>query len=128
MWVESSTFNDKAVIKVRKGRISSGLLALLLVPLMAGCSHKLVAHNGETTVSVYTNKEQFDKLQSLKSQGSDGGLGGIVSGIGESMLTRRIDNDTPVKVLLTDDEGAMIEVTDGPEKGLEGYVAKDNLD
>jgi hypothetical protein len=95
---------------------------------MAGCGHKLVAHNGETTVSVYENKEQFDKLQSLKSQGGSGGLGGIVSGIGESMLTKKIDNDTPVKVLLTDDEGAMIEVTDGPQKGLEGYVVKDNLD
>jgi hypothetical protein len=113
---------------VVKGRISSGLLALLLVPLMAGCSHRLVAHNGETTVSLYENKEQFDKLQSLKSQGGAGGLGGIVSGIGESMLTKKIDNDTPVKVLLTDDEGSMIEVTDGPQKGLEGYVAKDNLD
>jgi hypothetical protein len=120
--------NDEVMIEVRKGRISSCLIALLLAPLVAGCSHKVVAHNGDTTVNVYANKEQFDKLQSLKSQSGSGGLGGLVGGIGESMLTKKIDNDTPVKVLLTDDEGAMIEVTNGPQKGLEGYVAKDNLD
>jgi hypothetical protein len=31
-------------------------------------------------------------------------------------------------VLSSDDQGAQIEVTDGPSKGMQGYVAKDNLD
>jgi len=98
---------------------------LMLVPLLAGCGHKLVAHSGDTTVNVYASKEQFDKVQSMKSQG---GAAAMLGGIGESMLAKKIDNNTPVKVISSDDEGAMVEVLDGRDKGLQGYVAKDNLD
>ncbi|HLW71525.1 MAG TPA: hypothetical protein VKS22_12990 [Candidatus Binataceae bacterium] len=85
----------------------------------------MVAHNGETTVNVYPSKQQFDKVKSMKSQG---GAAGFLGGLGESMLAKQIDNNTPVKILSSDDEGATIEVLDGAEKGLQGYVAKDNLD
>jgi hypothetical protein len=93
--------------------------------LLAGCSHKLVAHNGDSTVNVYPSKEQFDKVESMKSQG---GVAGMFGGVGESMLAKKVDNHTPVKVLSSDTDGASIEVTDGPNQGLKGYVAKDNLD
>lgn len=110
---------------MRKGKISWGLLVLVLVPLLAGCGHKLVAHSGDTTVNVYASKEQFDKVQSMKSQG---GPAALLGGIGESMLAKKIDNNTPVKVISGDDEGATVEVLDGPDEGFQGYVAKDNLD
>jgi hypothetical protein len=107
-------------------QMKSGLLiVLLLVPLLAACGHKLVAGNGETTVNVYPSKEQFDKVRSMKSEG---GAAGILGGIGENMLAKKVDNDTPVKIIATDDEGATVEVLDGRDKGMHGYVAKDNLD
>lgn len=101
------------------------MFAIFLLSSLVGCGHKLVAHNGDTTVNLYANKNQFDKVMSMKSQG---GPAGIFGGIGESMLAKRIDNNTPVEVLSTDNEGATVRITDGPQKGLEGYVAKDNLD
>lgn len=108
-------------------KFSSRVLGLLLVTLalgLAGCGHKLIAHNGDPMVNVYANRQQFDKVMSMKSQG---GAAGLLGGLGENMLARKIPNNTPVKVLSTDDEGAVIEVTDGPDKGVQGYVAKDNL-
>ena len=99
--------------------------ALVLMLLLAGCGHKLVAHNGDTTVNVYGSKEQFDKVQQLKSQG---GPASIFAGIGENVLARKVDNNTPVRIITSDDEGASIEVLDGRDKGFQGYVAKDNLD
>ena len=106
-------------------RIYRSVMALLLVVGLVGCGHKLVAHNGETTVNVYPSKEQFDKVQSMKSQG---GPVGMLGGLGEGLLAKKIAADTPVQVLNADDSGAMVEVADGPEKGFKGYVAKDNLD
>jgi hypothetical protein len=113
------------VTKVGKSRIAWVVLTLLLMPLLAGCGHKLVARSGDTTISVYGNKEQFDKVQAMKSQG---GAAGLFGGIGESMLAKKVDNETPVKVISSDEEGAQIEVLDGRDKGLQGYVARDNLD
>ncbi len=106
-------------------KVYRSVIALLLAFGLAGCGHKLVAHNGDTTVNVYPSKEQFDKVQSMKSQG---GPVGMLGGLGEGLLAKKIDSNTPVKVLSSDDNGAMVEVTDGPEKGFKGYVAKDNLD
>jgi hypothetical protein len=102
-----------------------GVLGLILASGLAGCTHKAVAHNGETTVNVYPSKEQFDKVQSMKSQGGPMAMGG---GLVEGLVAKKIDNGTPVKVLATDDTGATIEVLDGRDKGLRGYVSKDNLD
>lgn len=108
-----------------KTRIVGGVLALMLMPLLAGCGHKVIAHSGDTTVNVYGSKEQFDKVQAMKSQG---GAAALLGGIGENMLAKKIDNDTPVKVISSDEEGAQIEVLDGRDKGLQGYIARDNLD
>lgn len=93
--------------------------------ILAGCGHKLVAHNGESMVNVYADRQQFDKVTQMKSQG---GAGALLGGIGESMLAKKIPGDTPVKVISTDDEGAVIQVSNGPNAGVQGYVSKDNLD
>lgn len=91
---------------------------------IAGCGHKLVAHNGESTVSVYPDEETFMKLRDLKKQG---GIGGAIGGIGEGLTAKQVDNNTPVQILNTDDRGAQIEVLDGAFKGIKGFVPKDNL-
>jgi len=89
-----------------------------------GCGHKLVAHNGESTVAVYPDENTFAKLADLKRQGP---IGGAIGGLGEGLATKQVDNNTPVKVLNSDDKGAQIEVLDGAFKGMHGFVPKDNL-
>jgi hypothetical protein len=107
-----------------EARIKLWTAASLALLILVGCGHSVVAHNGETTVNVYANQQQFEKVKSMKSQG---GAAGFLGGLGESMLAKQIDNNTPVKILSSDDDGATIEVLDGAQKGLQGYVSKDNL-
>jgi hypothetical protein len=90
----------------------------------AACGHKLVAHNGESTVAVYPSEETFSRLTDLKKEG---GVGGLIGGVGAGLATRPVDNNTPVKIISRDDKGAQIEVLDGASKGLQGFVAKDNV-
>jgi hypothetical protein len=91
---------------------------------MAGCGHKLVAHNGESTVAVYPDEDTFSKLSDLKKQG---GVGGLIGGVGAGLAAKQVDNNTPVRIINSDDRGAQIEVLDGSLKGLQGFVAKDNV-
>jgi hypothetical protein len=98
--------------------VIGGVLAL------AGCGHKLVAHNGENTVAVYPNEDTFTKLVDLKNKG---GVGGMIGGLGEGLAAKQVDNNSPVRIISSDDRGAQIEVTDGEFKGLQGFVAKDNV-
>ncbi|HYL59306.1 MAG TPA: hypothetical protein VEU51_10570 [Candidatus Acidoferrales bacterium] len=90
----------------------------------AACGHRLVAHNGESTVAVYPSEETFSQLSDLKKQG---GVGGLIGGVGAGLASHQVDNNTPVKVISRDDKGAQIEVLDGSSKGLTGFVAKDNV-
>jgi len=107
-------------------RFSKGLKGLLLAGAFAlvSCGHKLVAHGGDSFVSLYPDKATFDKVNSLKNQG---GPAGFLGGIGQSFVAKKIDDQTPVKVLSSDDEGAEVEITDGAMKGTVGYVAKDSV-
>ena len=91
---------------------------------LAGCGHKLVAHNGESTVAVYPDENTFLKLADLKKQGP---IGGAIVGLGEGLATKQVDNNTPVRIINSDDKGAQIEILDGAYKGLHGFVPKDNL-
>jgi hypothetical protein len=102
--------------------IAAAILSAALA--LTGCGHKLVAHGGDTTVPVFTDKASFEKLKSLQSQG---GLPGIIGGLGTS-LAKKVDNGTPVKVISSDDDGYQIEVLDGASKGTNGYVSKDSVD
>jgi ABC-type oligopeptide transport system substrate-binding subunit len=92
---------------------------------IAGCGHKLVAHNGESTVAVYPDENTFTKLSDLKKQG--GVVGGMIGGIGEGLAAKQVDNNTPVRIINSDDKGSQIEVLDGAFKGTQGFVPSDNL-
>ena len=100
------------------------LLCLALLPL-TGCGHKLVAHGGDTNVAVYPDKESFDKVKGMEKQG---GPAGIIGGLGESIMTKKVDAGTPVKMLNCDDEGCQVQILDSPNQGFTGYVAKDSVD
>jgi len=102
-----------------KGLIIAGAIVL------AGCGHKLAARGGNTTIPLYPDKATFDKVKNLQNQG---GPAGLLGGIGEGFVAKKIDDQTPVKVISSDDEGDEVEITSGPMKGTVGYVAKDNVD
>jgi hypothetical protein len=110
---------------VKNRQFILGALILTAVLGLAGCSRKLVAHSGQTTVAVYPDKDSFEKLKNLQSQG---GPAGMIGGLGASFVAKKVDDGTPVKVLSSDDEGYEIEVLDGTNKGMTGYVAKDSVD
>ena len=92
---------------------------------MLGCGHKLVAHNGESTVAVYPDENTFLKLANLKNQG--GPVGGAIAGLGEGLAAKQVDNNTPVKIINNDDKGAQVEILDGRFKGMHGFVPQDNI-
>ncbi len=98
---------------------------IIAIVTLAGCGHKLVAHGGDSTVAVYPDKSSFDRIKSMQSQG---GPAGFLGGMGASIVAKRVDNGTPVKIDNCDDQGCQIEVLDGASKGLTGYVAKDSVD
>jgi hypothetical protein len=109
-------------MKVRD--IALGATLIMAMLSLAGCSHRLIAHNGETNVAVYPNKEDFDKIASMKSQG---GPAGMIGGMGQSLMAKQIAGNTAVKVLSSDDKGAEVEILEGPNQGTRGYVANDNV-
>jgi hypothetical protein len=98
--------------------------ALALAMSAAACSHRLVANPGEHTVKLFRDEATYEKIKDLKKQG---GPMAMLGGLGEGFVTKELDNNTPVRVISQDSEGAQVEVTDGPEKGTQGFVAKDNF-
>jgi len=111
---------------VKTANIAFGAALITAALLLAGCGHKLVATGGDSTVAVYPDKNTFDRLQSVKQQG--GAIGGMIGGMGENLVSKKVDDKTPVKILSSDDKGAEVEILDGPNKGMQGYVGKANVD
>jgi hypothetical protein len=111
---------------MRTLRTTSAALALAALAMMlGGCSHKLVATEGQTQVSIYPDEDTYKKLSQMKAQG---GVAGMLSGMGENLAAGKLDNQTPVKIISSDDLGSNIEVSDGPSKGMKGFVPKANVD
>jgi hypothetical protein len=92
--------------------------------LLAGCQHQLVAAPGDTTVAIYPDRQTYDKLADLKKQGA---LGALASGLGKGVESKNVDDKTPVNIISSDDEGDTIEVSDGPNKGVTGFVPKNSV-
>ena len=103
-------------------RVAIALGALLI---LAGCSHKLVPTEGQTQVSIYPDEDTYKKLAQMKAQG---GVAGMLSGMGENLAAGKLDPNTPVNIISSDDLGSNVEVSDGPSKGMKGFVPKANVD
>ncbi|HKD69135.1 MAG TPA: hypothetical protein VKB84_20010 [Candidatus Binataceae bacterium] len=108
---------------MKSRRLAIGM-ALAAAMLAVGCSHRVVASPGQHTVRLYHDEATFEKIKDLKKQG---GTMGMLGGLGEGFVTKELDNNTPVRIISEDSEGAQIEVTDGPDKGAQGFVARDNV-
>ena len=98
--------------------------------LLAGCeksilTHKLVVTGNEHSVPLYSDERSYLDVSHQKQQG---GLEGMAGDVRSKFSTRQIDDQTPVKVVSTDDNGAVVGIIEGPMKGQTGFVAKQNLD
>jgi hypothetical protein len=51
----------------------------------------------------------------------------MLGGIGEGFVSKELGDNTPVRIISEDSEGAQVEVTDGPDKGAQGFVARSNV-
>ncbi len=119
MMAKSSSRFVRSIMIVARAATIAAVLAL------AGCSHKLVSHGGDTTVPVFPDKDSFERLKGLQSQG---GPAGMIGGLGASLVAKKVDDGTPVKILNSDEDGYQVEILDGASKGVTGYVSKDSVD
>ena len=107
--------------------IAAGAIGLAL----AGCdssslvTHKLVATGGEHTVALYPDEATFIKVSHKAQQG---GVSGMVGSAEEGLSAKKIDDQTPVKILSSDSNGTEVQVVQGPMKGTAGFVANQNVD
>jgi hypothetical protein len=76
-------------------------------------------------VPLYSDEQTYLGVSQEKQQG---GVEGMAGDVRNKFSAREIDDQTPVKVVSSDDNGAVIEIIEGPMKGQSGFVAKQNLD
>jgi hypothetical protein len=104
------------------------LFSLALIgckPMDSVVPHKLVATGNMHSIPLYPDEQSYLNTSREKQQG---GVTGVVGDVKESVTAKQIDDQTPVQVVTSDDNGAVITVTDGPMKGATGFVAKQNVD
>lgn len=93
-------------------------------PMAPVITHKLVATGNQHAVPVYPDEQTY--LHTAREK-QEGGVVGIVGDV-KQKLTAKLDDQTPVQIVTSDDYGAVVTVTDGPMKGATGFVAKQNVD
>ena len=86
--------------------------------------HKVVA-KGQHSVPVYPDEEAYLHVARMKGEG---GVAGIVGDVKQKFQAKEIEDQTPVQIVAADDNGAVVTVTDGPMKGLTGFVPKQYID
>jgi hypothetical protein len=113
-------------------RKMSSACALAFALGLPGCQqgqqlmpHKLVVTGNQHSVPLYSDEQTFLKVSRMKQEGGVEGMAGDVT---KSLEAKAIDDQTPVKIVSSDDNGAVVEITGGAMKGQSGFVAKQNLD
>jgi hypothetical protein len=105
-----------------------GLLAFALAacnsPGEPILSHKLVATAGQTSIPLYPDEKTLIEVAHRSQQG---GVTGMVGNVQKSLSAKQIDDQTPVQILSTDDNGTQVQIVDGPLKGQTGFVSKQNV-
>lgn len=111
------------------GAVAAALVSLAII----GCqesvqpvlTHKLVVTGNQHSVPLYPDEEAYLHTSRMKQEG---GVEGMVGDVKQKLTAKQIDDQTPVQIVSADDNGAVIAVTDGPMKGLTGFVAKQNVE
>jgi transcription antitermination factor NusG len=97
----------------------------------AGCNnnpiaaHKLVTTGGQHTVPLYPDEATFLKISHNAQQG---GVTGMVGNAQQDLTAKKIEDQTRVKVISSDNVGSEVEIVEGPMKGTAGFVANQNVD
>jgi len=102
--------------------IALGMIVACQKPVV---THKLVVTGNQHSVPLYPDEQTYLNVSHQKQQG---GVEGMAGDIRNKFTARQIDDQTSVKVVSSDANGAVIQIIDGPMKGQSGYVAKQNLD
>ena len=102
----------------------------IAVWILPGCqqpivNHKLVVTGNEHSVPMYPDEQTYMNVSHEKQQG---GISGMVGNVNKKFNAKEIDDQTPINVVSSDDNGAMVQVTSGPMKGSTGFVPRQNVD
>ncbi|MGH7865922.1 MAG: hypothetical protein ACREQB_13100 [Candidatus Binataceae bacterium] len=92
---------------------------------LAGCGHKLMAPAGEQSVSVYPNEDAYMQMSKLKSSG---GVAAMLGELGKNFVAKQVDGGTPVRIVGSTEQGYLVEITEGANKGVNGFVAKSSVE
>jgi len=95
-----------------------GTLAGALALPVIGCNkssdaHKVIATNGQHAVPMYPDEATYQKDMQATPPVAPATV---------------VDDQTPVVIVSSDGTGAVIHIIDGPLKGQDGFVPKDNVD
>ena len=101
--------------------ITIGTIAACQKPVL---THKLVVTGNQHSVPLYTDEQTYSDVSHEKQQG---GVEGMAGDVRSKFSARQIDDQTSVKIISSDDNGAVIQIVDGPMKGQTGFVSKQNL-
>jgi hypothetical protein len=88
-------------------------------------SHKLVATGNQHSIALYPDEQTYLKVSRMQQQG---GVEGMAGDVRENFTALAIDDQTPVTIVSSDENGAVVEIAQGPMKGHSGFVAKQNVD
>jgi len=124
----------EAAIRMKNAQKFS-ILAVTLSLAVLGCqrsltgapvlTHKLVVTGNEQAVPLYPNEASYLNTARMKQEG---GVPGVVGDVKQGLTAQQLDDQTVVQIVSSDDNGAVVVVTDGPMKGQTGFVAKQNVD
>jgi hypothetical protein len=87
--------------------------------------HKLVATGNQHSIALYPDEHTYLKVSRMQQQG---GVEGMAGDVGKNFTALAIDDQTPVTIESSDENGAAVEIAQGPMKGQSGFVAKQNVE
>ena len=80
----------------------------------SAANHKLVGTDGKHSVAVYPDEATYRTASQQPA--------------GTGANAQQVDDQTPIVIISTDDNGTVVQIMDGPMKGQNGFVPKDNVD
>jgi hypothetical protein len=110
--------------------LAAAAVGVVIIGLIPACqkplvTHKLVVTGNEHSVPLYSDEQTYLNVSHEQQQG---GVEGMAGDVRNKLSAREIDDQTAIQIVSSDDNGAVVEITEGPMKGQSGFVAKQNID